>query len=309
MKNLNQTEHGHAPKRRGIGCLIWLGRTVILVVSLAVIGATYETMAEAADARAYPPPGQLVDVGGYRLHIYCTGIGGPTVLIDAGLGDWSTMWSWVQPRVAKGTRVCTYDRAGSGWSDPGPLPRTAQEFAQELHTLLHQADITGPYVMVGHSMGGLPAIMFAHNYPAEVAGLVLIESMSPPQFSRAAMDAAAQTTQASPAITPLPMLARLGIVRLLARPLGLVPALPRDVQPAYLSRLVRPSNLQAVTDEAQGMPASAVEVEAVKTLGNLPLIVLTSRSDHNPPGWQSWQAELPGEALRAVIRKVRVRYG
>jgi pimeloyl-ACP methyl ester carboxylesterase len=162
-----------------------------------------------------------------------------------------------------------------------------------LHTLLHKADIADPYVMAGHSMGGLPALMFAHDYPTEVAGLVLIESMSPPQFSHSTTDAATLPTAASPAFTPLPILGRLGIVRLLARPFGLIPALPKDVQPAYLARLVRPSNLQAVTDEMQGMPASATQVEAVKTIGNMPLIVLTSRSNHNPSGWQAWQAELP----------------
>ena len=133
---------------------------------------------EAADARAYPPPGQMVDVGGYRLHINCTGAGSPTVVIDAGLGDWSSMWGFVQPGVAKTTRVCTYDRAGAGWSDQGPLPRDARQFAKELHTLLQNANIPGPYVMVGHSMGGLPVRVFTHEYAAEVAGVVLIDSMS-----------------------------------------------------------------------------------------------------------------------------------
>ena len=293
MSNQNQTKQMAAPSRRGRGCLLWLGRTVLLFLGLVAAGAIYETAAEAYDSRAYPPPGKLVDVGGYRLHINCTGTGSPTVVIDAGLGDWSTMWSWVQPEVAKTTRVCTYDRAGSGWSDAGPLPRTAQVYAQELHTLLHNAEIAGPYVIVGHSMGGLPAVMFAHDYPTEVAGLVLIESMSPPQFSHSTTNAATLPAAASPALTPLPILGRLGIVRLLARPLGLIPALPKDVQPAYLARLVRPLNMQAVTDEMQGMPASASQVEAVTTIGSMPLIVLTSRSDHNPPGWQTWQAELP----------------
>ena len=97
--------------------------------------------------RAYPPPGQLVDVGGYRLHINCIGSGSPTVVIDAGQGDWFASWSsWVQPEVAKTTRVCTYDRAGMGYSEVGTLPRTAEQFAQELHTLLQGAAVPGPYV-------------------------------------------------------------------------------------------------------------------------------------------------------------------
>src|SRR2546426_11196339 len=107
-----------------------------VVVALGLSGAAYESVAEAADARAYPPAGQMVDVGGYRLHINCIGTGSPTVVIEAGWGDSSAAWSsWVQPSAASTTRVCTYDRAGMGYSDPGPLPRTADCFAAELHAL------------------------------------------------------------------------------------------------------------------------------------------------------------------------------
>src|SRR5215213_9385758 len=163
-----------------------IGRTLAalfgLIVVLGLVGAVYESAAEAADVRAYPPPGQLVDVGGYRLHMNCTGTGSPTVVIDAGWGDWSASWSsWVQPEVAKTTRVCSYDRAGMGWSEAGPLPRNAQQFAKELHTLLQNAGIPGPYVVVGHSMGGLPVRVFVHEYATDVAGVVLIESMNPRQ--------------------------------------------------------------------------------------------------------------------------------
>src|SRR4051794_16226399 len=177
----------HIPSRvwhRGRRVLRGIGRTLAtlfgLIVVLGLVGAIYESMAEAADVRAYPPPGQMVDVGGYRLHINCVGTGSPSVVIDAGWGDWSASWSsWVQPEAAKTTRVCTYDRAGMGWSEAGPLPRTAETFARELHTLLHNARIPAPYVLVGHSAGGLTARVFAHAYAAEVAGVVLIESMSP----------------------------------------------------------------------------------------------------------------------------------
>ena len=168
-----------APKRRGRGCLLWLGGVMVLVLGLVLVGTVYESATEASDVRAYPPPGQMVDVGGYRLHINCTGTGSPTVVIDAGWGDWSLGWSGVQPGVAKTTRVCTYDRAGMGYSEAGPLPRDAEQFAKELHTLLDRAGVPGPYVLVGHSLGGLPVRVFAHEYPAEVAGVVLIESMSP----------------------------------------------------------------------------------------------------------------------------------
>ena len=198
---------------------------------LLMAGAIYESLSEAADARAYPPPGQMVDVGGYRLHINCTGEGSPTVVIDAGLGDWSTSWGLVQPEVAKTTRVCTYDRAGMGWSEPGPLPRDAHQIAGELHTLLQNANIPGPYVMVGHSFGGLPVQVFVHDYPAEVAGVVLIESMYPgPEDLRHTKPDASRLAS---------VLARFGIVRLLARPLGLAADVPSD-QAAYDALSVRP---------------------------------------------------------------------
>jgi pimeloyl-ACP methyl ester carboxylesterase len=277
-------------KRRMNISLIWLGRVVVLIIGLALIGVIYERMAEAADAKAYPPPGQLVDVGGYRLHINCTGTGGPTVVIEAGLGDWSTGWDVVQQGVAKATRVCTYDRAGWGWSEAGPLPRDAAQFAKELHTLLQNANIPGPYVMVGHSLGGFAVRVFAHEYALEVAGVVLIDSMSPRQFTQSQGGAQSQTgTQSQPFSLPA-LLARFGIVRLLARPLGIMPSGTPD-ENAYFSRLVRPQSAQTLTNESQGMPVSGAEASAVNTFGDLPLIVLTAKLN-NIPGWQGWQEEL-----------------
>ncbi len=175
MNDRNQIGKVPASKRRGRGCLMWLGASLATLLGLMLIGYIYEPIAEAADAKAYPPPGQMVDVGGYRLHINCTGEGSPTVVIESGWGDMSASWGWVQPEVAKTTRICTYDRAGMGWSESSPQPRTAREFAKELHTLLAKANEPGPYVLVGHSLGGYTMRVYAHDYPGEVAGLVLID--------------------------------------------------------------------------------------------------------------------------------------
>jgi pimeloyl-ACP methyl ester carboxylesterase len=124
----------------------------------------------------YAKPGQLVSVSdGARLNLYCAGSGSPTVVFDAGHGDWAPAWSVVQPRVAEWTRACSYDRAGVGFSDPGPTPRTVARLAEELHSALHNAGITGPYILVGHAFGGYPARAFADLYLQEVAGLVLID--------------------------------------------------------------------------------------------------------------------------------------
>lgn len=272
------------------GCFLWLGAGLASLLGLLLVGYIYEPIAEAADTKAYPPPGQLVDVGGYRLHVHCTGSGSPTVVIEAGLGDWSTGWDYVQQEVARSTRVCTYDRAGWGWSEAGPLPRDATQFAKELHALLQNASIPGPYVMVGHSLGGLEVRVFVHDYASETAGVVLIDSMSPRQFIPSQIETQPQTGTSSQPFSLPALLARFGIVRLLARPLGIMPSVPLDGN-AYYSRLVRPQSAQALTNESQGMQAAGAQASAVKTFGDLPLIVLTAKRN-TIPGWQEWQAEL-----------------
>jgi pimeloyl-ACP methyl ester carboxylesterase len=157
---------------------------LVAVVALAVTGAAYQGIGTARDRRDYPAPGRLVDVGGYRLHIYCTGSGAPTVILDALFPGTVSNWAWVQPEIAKTTRVCAYDRAGLGWSDRGPTPRDARQHARELHALLAAAAIPGPYVLVGHSLGGLSVRMFADQYPDEVAGMALIEASDPDAWKR-----------------------------------------------------------------------------------------------------------------------------
>lgn len=290
MSNQTQLAAVDSPKRRGRGCFLWLGGAVVLSLVLILAGTIYESVAEAADSQAYPPPGQLVDVGGHRLHINCVGTGSPTVVIEAGLGDWSTGWGVVQQGVAKTTRVCTYDRAGWGWSEEGPLPRDAVQFAQELHTLLQNANIPGPYLMVGHSLGGFSVRVFVHEYASEVAGVVLIDSMNPKQVTQSPIDVQSQSNSPAQPFSLPATLAHFGIVRLLARPLGIMPSVPSD-ENAYFSRMVRPQSAQALTNESQGMPASGAEASAVKTFGDLPLIVLTAKLN-SIPHWSEWQTEL-----------------
>ena len=288
----DQNQIGKVPhsRRRGRGCLLWLGASLALLLSLVLFGAVYESKAEASDAVKYPPPGEMVDVGGYRLHINCSGSGSPTVVIDAGWGDWSTAWEFVQSEVAKTTRVCTYDRAGLGWSEAGPLPRDAVQFAKELHILLQNAHVPGPYVMAGHSLGGLPVRVFVDMYPSDTAGVVLIDSMTPPQFTAHPTEDQSQSGPQSQPASFLTLLARFGVVRLLAKPLGIISS-SSPAEEASNSRLVRPANIQAYISEGQGMPASGAEASAAKSFGDLPLIVLTAKLN-TMPGWQEWQTEL-----------------
>src|SRR5207244_2745846 len=162
----------------------WLAYPLGGVAALIGAAAGYQALAEARDRRKYPPPGRLVDVDGHRLHLQCLGDGRPTVVLEAGLSTCSLDWSRVLPEVARLTRVCAYDRAGHGWSDRGSKPRTSQRLADELHTLLINAGIDGPYVLVGHSYGGQIARIFGTRYPDEVAGLVLVDSSHENQRSR-----------------------------------------------------------------------------------------------------------------------------
>ena len=157
----------------------WVVYPLLVVLALSAIGGGYETVRESIDATAYPAPGQLIDVGGHRLHLNCTGTGSPTVVLEPGHGEVSSAMGWIAPAVSQDTRVCVYDRAGHGWSDPADGPQDAVETARDLHTLLDRAHIPGPYVLAGHSFGGLYVLTFAATYPDQVAGLVLLDSTAP----------------------------------------------------------------------------------------------------------------------------------
>jgi pimeloyl-ACP methyl ester carboxylesterase len=167
----------------------WLLRRIFfgliaLVLALAVIGIIYENIFEARDLRFNPMPGRRFDVGGYKMHIDCTGEGTPTVILDSGLGDSYVSWRKVQPQIAKFTRVCSYDRAGIGFSDPSSQPRTSKVIASELHGLLRAAGVAPPYILVGHSMGGYDVRLYASLYSNDVAGMVLVDASHPDQENR-----------------------------------------------------------------------------------------------------------------------------
>jgi pimeloyl-ACP methyl ester carboxylesterase len=202
--------------------ILWL---VVALLVLAVVGAIYQAIATARAERAFPPPGEMVDVGGHRLHIHCLGQGSPTVVLDGGSGEMSAQWIWVQREVSDTTRVCAYDRAGMGWSEMGPEPRDAKQISSELHTLLTKAGIGGPYVLVSHSFGGLYMQTYAARYAEEVAGVALVESSQPDQFSQqpATRDSYEPQDQIFDVVS---LLARLGIVRLLSKLDPAPPELP-----------------------------------------------------------------------------------
>src|SRR5262245_26092278 len=165
---------------RNVNMRRWIRRLFIglggLILAIAIAGVTYQWLATRRDIAATPPPGRLVDIGGYRLHLWCTGDGAPAVILEAGLGGTSAGWGFVQPEVARFTRVCSYDRAGMGYSDPGPSPRTARRIANELAELLARSRITGPVVLVGESIAGFNVRVFASDHPEWATGLVLVDA-------------------------------------------------------------------------------------------------------------------------------------
>jgi pimeloyl-ACP methyl ester carboxylesterase len=248
----------------------WTTRTLLalsgLVVVAALTGATYQWLATRHDLAANPPPGRLVDVGGHRLHIWCTGSGAPSVILETGLGGSSADWGFVQPEVAAFTRVCSYDRAGMGYSDPGPSPRTTRRIARELAALLDRTGISGPVVLVGASIGGLAVRVFASEHAERVAGLVLVDASHEDQD----VDI--------PAIAPfVPFLSTVGAFRLLGVSFGPPPAsLAPSVRGFARATGFRSAAYQGAANEMIHLRESAAEVKATRRTLNIPVVVVTA---------------------------------
>lgn len=154
-------------------------RVAVAVLVLIAASSAFDLQAQPVGAPPLPPPGKLIDVGGWKLHLYCTGVARPnqpTIVLEAGVGAFSVEWSLTQPLMAENGRVCSYDRAGSGWSEWGPHPRTMRQIVYELHTLLSRSGESAPYVLVGASYGGWIARLYQHTYPTEVVGMVLVDA-------------------------------------------------------------------------------------------------------------------------------------
>ncbi len=276
---------------------------VIALVALGLSGAVYQAIATQIDQRTYPAPGQLVDVGGYKLHIYCVGDrgeGSPTVILDAVGGGSSAQWALVQPEIAVATRVCAYDRAGFGWSELGPEPRDAHQQVRELHTLLANADVTGPYVLVGHSYGGRVARVYAAQYPDEVVGLVLVDTGQLYQDPRYPPEVQAEYAAEEQMIQTVRWLAPFGIARLLLT-VGLGPEAEDYDLPAPQRAESKTFNMttkfwQSLAGQYEAMPETDVQERGVKSLGDIPLVVLSATlpADKTRRAWNEFSVELAG---------------
>jgi pimeloyl-ACP methyl ester carboxylesterase len=265
-----------------------LGAVVILSV-----GAAYQWQATRRDLAAHPAPGRLVDVGGHRLHIWCTGTGEPAVILESGLGGSSFDWGFVQPRIAEFTRVCSYDRAGAGYSDPGPSPRTVRRIAQELARLLDRAGVDGPLVLAGGSIGGLMVRVFASEHGGRVAGLVLVDASHEDQEMEL------------PPIAPLvPFLSSVGVFRLLDVSFGPpLDALESSVRGFARATAFRSAAYQTAANEGLHMAQSADEVRASRRTLAMPVVVLTAArtADEEWLRLQRDQVGLSDEGCQVIV--------
>jgi pimeloyl-ACP methyl ester carboxylesterase len=282
----------------------WLLYPVIAMLALASIGGGYETLGEAADARAYPMPGQLIDVGGYRLHLSCTGAGTPTVVLEPGGGGMSSSLGWVAPAVARDTRVCVYDRAGRGWSEPADSVQDGAQIVTDLHTLLQRGHVPGPYVLAGHSFGGLYVLTFAARYPDEVAGMVLVDSTAPASASAArpgtvSLGHGGSDDGMSRVSALVSAAARLGLGRLYAQvDFGSLPPRSRDEVRASVATA---SMLRSTIDEYLQAAASVEQAAALRDFADKPLIVLTAGSGHDA-AWSAAQNRMARLSTNSVHR-------
>lgn len=275
MNKMKETSKKHS-------VIIWLKRgllsILILIVTLPIGGFAYQAGATEIDRRNFPAPGQMVEMDGYYLHLHCAGTGSPAVIMESGLGSTSLDWSLVQPELAQRTRVCVYDRAGLGWSevDPASSPRTSQQIAQELHTLLTKADVPGPYLLVGLSAGGMHVQTYANQYPEDVYGLVLVDP-TPAQFMADLPERELKTLL--PNLDQFDLIQKLepfGLLRVISLPGSEALAkLPVELQQTIHALTVRTGAARALYAEAAGIESSIYQVASLETLPqSLPITVI-----------------------------------
>jgi pimeloyl-ACP methyl ester carboxylesterase len=265
-------------RSRGGIVLLYL---VIAMLVMSSVGAGFETLQQAASKAVSPPQGQLIDVGGHRLYLNCTGSGNPTVVIEPGAGMMSADLGWIAPAVARETRVCVYDRAGRGWSDPAGTIQDGAQTAADLRTLLERGNVPGPYVLAGHSFGGLYALAFAARYPEDVAGLVLVDSTAPasdPASGHGTSQGSEDTMKRASALASIA--GRLGAGRLLG---------------------ATPGHLKGTADEYIRAGSSAQQAAGLRNFSDKPLVVLTAGTG-SQPGWAASQ-----EALASLSTNSRHR--
>jgi len=278
----------------------WSRRAVLypafVVLALVAVGGVFETVFEATNSNS-APSGQVYRVNGHSLYLNCVGTRAPTVVLFNGFQERTPSWAWVQQRVALEARVCTFDRAGEGWSGPAPGRQDSHQLAADLHTLLATAHVPGPYVVAGHSVGGTYALDFAQQYPAQVAGVALIDSSTPYQFALPGYSSFYSTWRRFSAL--LPSMARAGLAHLTSRlEFAGLPSQARGSARAFASN---PRELRADRNEFAELPTAFKQAQALTTLNGKPLVVLTADRGQQT-GWFAAQDKLALLSTNAVHR-------
>ncbi|HET9905857.1 MAG TPA: alpha/beta hydrolase [Anaerolineales bacterium] len=291
--------------------LNWLKRAFvrvsILIFVLAMTGMIYQTAATESDQRKYPPPGVLVNVNGYKMHIYCIGQGSPTIILDH-VGDGSSVdWALIQPKLAEHTRVCAYDRAGFGWSDSNPAPRTLEGQVNELHGLLQGANEHGPFILVGHSYGARVSRVYAAKYPDQVAGMVLMDAGILADDPRYPAEMQSDFETENNMLRAARWLSPFGLVRL-TKPLMELPTfdLPEEARTASASFSFSTRYFQSLIAQSHSMPTVLREEREVTSLGDIPLLVLVSTEpdDATHKVWKQANIEMAALSTNGSYRIV-----
>ena len=264
--------------------LKWSG---LLILAVAVTGVVYQQIGLQRDAERFPAPGVMVDIGTHELHLYCMGEEGdaPTVILEAGATFISTGWQWVMDHLAETTRVCTYDRSGFGWSDEGVHPYDGPQASDELHTLLLNAGINTPVILVGHSLGAMIGRIHYDRYPDDLAGLIMIEPGDPDIFLADDTEDRGHMAERTSGIRPCGNKCRmvtaathLGLVRLMLGTTDLLsdPLYPPGAAEAYAARMAHPSNARTPMALGRYIIRIVYQTGDNVSLGDLPTMVIYS---------------------------------
>ena len=271
----------------------------LAVLSLIAVGGAVGTVMAATSSNPAPTGGRTYLANGHHLYLNCVGSGSPTVVLFNGLGEWTPNWAWVQENVSATTRVCTFDRAGEGWSGGNAVREDGHQLAADLHALLHAGHVPGPYVLAGHSVGGTYALVYAHDYPKQIAGAALIDSATPYQFDLPEYPSFYRMWKRGSALLPVAARTAMGKMELRSG-FGSLPPWARDAARAFNST---PRQLTASRIEFLQLPIVFDEAKALRSLNGKPLAVLTA-SVGEMRGWAAAQDKLARLSTNSSHRTV-----